>query len=63
MKNALVIITGLILIAWWIEVWNLSRAHNRRERDRKLESSDLRHITGRKHWWQEPPGDGPEGDC
>ena len=62
MKDVLIALAGLILLAWWIEVCRLNRAHNRRERDRKLESNNLTHITGNVQWWQEPPADGPEGD-
>lgn len=62
MKDVLIALAGLILLAWWLEVMRLNRAHNRRERDRKLESNNLRHITGNVQWWQEPPEDGPEGD-
>jgi hypothetical protein len=62
MRHLVVIIGGLILTAWWIEAYRLTRAHNRRERDRERESSNLTHITGGKKWWQEPPSDGPEED-
>jgi hypothetical protein len=62
MKDLLVAIAGLILLAWWIEVCRLSRAHNRREADRERERDNLRHITGGRPWWQEPPSDGPEED-
>ena len=62
MKDAVVIIAGLFLVAWWLEAYGLSRAYSRRERDRELEANNLRHITGNRKWWQEPPGDGPEGD-
>jgi hypothetical protein len=62
MKDLVVALAGLILLAWWIEVYRLSRAHNRRERDRERERDNLRHITGKRPWWKEPPGDGPEED-
>ena len=60
---ALLVTVGLVLLVCLVEAYGLSRAHSRRERDRELESNNLRHITGNRKWWQEPPGDGPEGDC
>ena len=37
MKDAVVIVAGLFLVAWWLEAYGLSRAYSRRERDRELE--------------------------
>jgi FtsZ-interacting cell division protein ZipA len=62
MKLAIAI-CGLLLAALWLAERQLQRRSRRfRERDRKREEESLRHITGARRWWREPPGDGPEGD-
>jgi hypothetical protein len=62
MKALAIVMGGLILVAFLTEWLNLLRVHQRRERDREREASNLSHITGTKRWWREPPSDGPEGD-
>ena len=44
-----------------IERWNT--AYKRRERDRAINSDNLRHITGSsRRWWKEPSGDELDDD-
>jgi hypothetical protein len=46
----------LFILAWLAELWVSGR------RGRRPPPNNLRHITGYRPWWREPPRDGPEGD-
>jgi hypothetical protein len=50
--RSLVAIAGLVLIAF-------IHLMKRRERDKERQAANLRHITGAKHWWCDPP---PKGE-
>lgn len=53
MRSLLSILGILFIVAWVIERWASRRFERRLERER---------AERRGNWWQEPPGDGPEGD-
>jgi len=63
--NLRLVIFLVVLLAFVIplvEIWTHNASRKRRERDREVRGDNLRHITGARQWWKEPPGDGPEGD-
>jgi len=57
MKLFITIFGMILIVAWPIERWYVRRTERERARDR-----ELGYLAGTKRWWQEPPGDGPEGD-
>jgi len=62
MKLAILLLVLLAFVIPLVEMWVGNASRKRRERDRTVRGDNLRHITGARQWWKDPPDDGPEGD-